>query len=165
MKLNNRRYTSQAQTQGEHQHRVCLHCGEDILGMGYPLDRQSCLYSTLTCPKAGSNYIFMPNSATEDNAWLNTREPWPISSGIENSYFQDRKDPKTLPNPDSFHLNSVPPKLEPEVEIRVQGTSMPWIPVGTLWNPGINPSGIPHLKFSVLCSQPSVYLSPATARF
>lgn len=63
-----------------------------------------------------------------------------------------RRDPKTLPNPDSFHLNSVPPKLEPEVEIRVQGTSMPWIPVGTLWNPGINPSGNPHMKFSVLCS-------------
>lgn len=63
-----------------------------------------------------------------------------------------RGDPKTLPNPDSFHLNSVPPKLEPEVEIRVQGTSMPWIPVGTLWNPGINPSGNPHMKFSVLCS-------------
>lgn len=58
--LNNRRHTSQAQTQGEHQHRVCLHCGEDILGMGYPLDRQSCLYSILICPKAGNNYVFMP---------------------------------------------------------------------------------------------------------
>lgn len=41
--------------------------------MGYPLDRQSRLYSTLICPKVGSNYGFMPNSATEDNAWLNTQ--------------------------------------------------------------------------------------------
>lgn len=32
---------------------------------------------------------------------------------------------------------------------------MPWIPVGTLWSPGINPSGTPHmnsLSSAALCA-------------
>lgn len=94
MVLGNRRHTSQVQTKGGQQHRSYIIPDKDILEMGYPLDRQSCWYSTLTHLPQGrqltGNRNYMASVLNCHRQYLVKHTGSPISLGIGNSYFQGR---------------------------------------------------------------------------